>query len=127
MIDVLLRDQIAMAAMQAFIQRIPADLNSEAAQITARQLCDDAYRMADVMLEAKVKAPASDWLREDPAIYLELPRRVANAVRAQHILTMEDLLDTRAYFWLNRVPNMGAMSAKQLFTALENRGLKLKS
>jgi DNA-directed RNA polymerase alpha subunit len=116
MIDVLLRDQIAIAAMQAML------IYGE-----KEHVAEKAYLQADKMLEAKTKAPASDWLYEDPAIYLELPKRVANAVRAQHILTMEDLLDTRAYFWLNRVPNMGAMSAKQLLTALENRGLKLKS
>jgi len=116
MIDVLLRDQIAIAAMQAMLIRGDTE-----------GIAEKAYAKADEMLEAKVKPTPSAWLKEDPAIYLELPRRVANAVRAQHILTMEDLLDTRAYYWLNRVPNMGAMSAKQLFTALEKRGLKLKS
>ena len=116
MIDVLLRDQIATAAMQAMLIRGDTE-----------GVAEKAYLQADKMLEAKAKAPASDWLKEDPAIYLDRPKRVANAVRAQHILTMEDLLDTRAYYWLNRVPNMGAMSAKQLFTALERRNLKLKS
>jgi DNA-directed RNA polymerase alpha subunit len=115
MIDILLRDQIAIAAMQAMLIRGDTEHISE-----------KAYAQADDMLEVKVKPAPSAWLKEDPILYLELPTRVANAVRAQHILTMEDLLNTRAYFWLNRVPNMGAMSAKQLFTALDKRGLKLK-
>ena len=116
MIDVLLRDQIATAAMQAMLIRGDTE-----------RIAEKAYAQADEMLEAKVKPAPSAWLKEDPVLYLELPTRVANAVKSQHILTMEDLLDTRAHFWLTRVPNMGAMSAKQLFTALENRGLKLKS
>jgi DNA-directed RNA polymerase alpha subunit len=116
MIDVLLRDQIAMAAMQAMLIRGDTE-----------NIAEKAYAQADEMLEQKHKPVPSAWLQEDPALYLELPKRVANAVRTQHIRTMEELLDTRAYFWLNRVPNMGAMSAKQLFAALENRGLKLKS
>jgi len=116
MIDVLLRDQIAIAAMQAML------IYGE-----KEYVAEKAYIQADKMLEAKTKPAPSAWMKEDPAIYLELPTRVANAMKAQHILTMEDLLDTRAYFWLNRVPNMGAMSAKQLFTALDKRGLKLKS
>jgi DNA-directed RNA polymerase alpha subunit len=116
MIDVLLRDQIAIAAMQAMVMR------GDTGNISER-----AYAQADEMLEVKVKPSPSAWLKEDPVLYLELPKRVANCVRSQHIKTMEELLDTRAHYWLTRVPNMGAMSAKQLFAAIEKRGLKLKS
>ena len=116
MIDTLLRDQIAIAAMQAMIMRGDTD-----------NISDKAYAQADEMLEAKLKPNPNSWLHEDPALYLELPKRVANCVRNQHINTMEELLDTRAHYWLTRVPNMGAMSAKQLFAAIEKRGLKLKS
>ena len=116
MIDTLLRDQIAIAAMQAMIMRGDTD-----------NISDKAYAQADDMLQAKIKPSANAWLQEDPVLYLELPIRVANCVRSQHIHTMEELLDTRAHYWLTRVPNMGAMSAKQLFTALDRRGLKLKS
>ena len=116
MIDVLLRDQIAIAAMQAMLIRGDTE-----------NIADKAYAQADAMLEAKVKPTPSAWLKEDPVLYLELPKRVANCVKSQLINTMEELLDTREYFWLTRVPNMGAMSAKQLFVALDKRGLKLKS
>ena len=116
MIDTLLRDQIAIAAMQAMLIR------GKTGNISER-----AYAQADEMLEAKLKPNPNSWLHEDPVLYLELPKRVANCVRSQHVKTMEELLDTRAHYWLTRVPNMGAMSAKQLFAALEKRGLKLKS
>ena len=116
MIDILLRDQIAIAAMQAML------INGE-----KEHVAEKAYLRADEMLEAKVKPTPSAWLKEDPVLYLELPKRVANCVKSQLINTMEELLDTREYFWLTRVPNMGAMSAKQLFVALDKRGLKLKS
>lgn len=116
MIDKELRNRIAVAAMQAILIRGDTE-----------NVADKAYAQADEMMVAKNKEPAQAWLREDPVIYLELPKRVANAMKTQHVYTMEELLNTRAYYWENRVPNMGKMSYKQLMYALNKRNLKLKS
>lgn len=110
------RDELAMAALPALIIR-----NRE-----GENFADAAYEIADEMMASRLRPSKTEWLFRHPSDYLSLNTRLERAMHSQKMDTMAKLLNTKVFYWENKVPNIGKDSVKALVKALAQHGLELR-
>lgn len=61
-----------------------------------------------------------------PIEYLCLPIKIHNALIAEGVSTISDLIDLTEHYLVNRVCNLGPLSVSKIKSSLANHGLALK-
>ena len=133
--EITLRDTIAIAAMQGFIQYMGCDPE---AQFHGKEeknkdvLTKSAYAYADAMLKERAKTteePHNPYLKMH-VIDMSFTRlngmRILNCFNAENIVTLGDLVQ-RTEKQMLRIQNLGKHSLKEIKDVLAAKGLTLKA
>lgn len=125
-----LRDTIATAVLQGFIQYMGCDpedlLYPKREQKNKHALSKSAYAYADAMLEEREKKeeapnPHLKFLIRD----LDLTTRAQKCLKAEGIVSIEDLVQ-RTEVELLKTPNLGKHTLREIKDMLTLRGLNLQ-
>lgn len=114
-----LRDYFAGLAMQSLIKELTEDVTREA-------IAQDAYSMADSMLEERgsVRDTQSGGYLPDPSSKIEalcLTQRTTNVLRKEGIETIAELLEM-TYIDILKLPSCGKKSTKEIESRVAGYG-----
>ncbi len=125
-----LRDEFAAAALKGLLANSGGPVQSSPmcgwtyCNCQPEDIAREAYTLADAMMQARTEvAPVGDQVKVED---LTLSVRTKNCLLAENIFFVRELVEL-THTDLLKIPRMGRRSREEVVTALEERGLHLRS